>query len=715
MKKLYSELLQLSLKGLTVSALSWFALSATASTLEDISFQPSGTGFEVRLGLDDTAGLSPEIYVIDQPARIVLDLPDVQNAIDQKQYPLAIANAKDAVLLGTDDRTRLVLNLSSTSDYDYAIQGDTLVLTVAGSGSGSSAAPFAPSSSSASPSVRSSVGGAPTFSSAEEAGLVDFQFRRGADGEGNLMLEFNTDRVNADISQSGGVIRLSFFESTVEESLLRVFDVQDFATPVGTVSVRQVGEEARIEIRTVDEYDYLAYQADNSYVVSISPLTPAQEAEREKEFAYTGEPMTLNFQDIPVRSVLQLIADVAQLNLVASDSVTDNITLILKNVPWDQALDIVLRTKGLDKRQEGNILLIAPLAEIAERERLEVEANKQLEELAPLVTEFVRIRYADAEDLFNLLAADSSVGGGSQNQGQGQGTGEQANENLLSERGSAIVDSRTNTIILTDVQDKIDGFKAIIEQLDIPIQQVLIEARIVVADTSFRRELGVRWGIGGTRSVSDGDLDVGFGLRNSTGVDSNAFPVTDFGVVGTASNLALSFLTDSTLLGLELQALQEEGHGEIISQPKIVTGDKQTAEIRSGQEIAFNESTSSGAAALTFREAVLSLEVTPQITPDNRVILDLVINQDAISDQEEEVPLIDINELTTQVLVNNGETLVLGGIYQTSKIHGEEKVPFLGDLPYIGNAFKSTAVEETKQEILFFITPKILAEDLSVR
>ena len=728
MKKIYSKLICSGLAAVTLSILSVSTSNVLASTLETISFEPGvQDSFEVRIGLDDTAGVQPEVYVIDQPARIVLDLPGVDNAVTQKQYPLSLSNAKDAVLLGTDDRTRLVLNLNTATTYEYQIQGNTLVLQVGNSEVSAAPASVAVSSSDNASAPQSR---APRFDGASESGLIDFEFRRGAQGEGNLMLEFDTDRVNADISQNGSTIALRFFDADVDDQIERIFDVQDFATPVGTVSVRQVGSEARVEIRTIEEYDYLAYQADSSYVVSVKPLTPEQEAQRAREFAYTGERLSLNFQDIPVRSVLQLIADFTDLNLVASDTVSGNITLRLQNVPWDQALDIVLRTKGLDKRQEGNILMVAPLAEIAERERLEVEANKQLEELAPLVTEFIRIRYADAQDIFDLLSAEGSVGGSQDGQSSSAGGSDQGNENLISSRGSAVVDQRTNTIILTDTEDKVAGFIEVVNQLDIPIRQVLIEARIVAANTDFRRELGFRWGSAGARVINDGSNLVEFAGSRDSFVDggtsgffggTDTLDITDalavdLGVVAPTTSFALSFLSNSTLIDLELSALEEEGYGEIVSQPKVVTGDKQTAEIRAGQEIPFLEAASSGVATTSFREAVLSLAVTPQITPDNSIILDLEVTQDSIAEIAfGGEPVIDVNELRTQVIVENGETLVLGGIYQTNVINDETKVPFLGDIPILGRAFKNTIVVEEKMEVLFFITPKILAENLTAR
>jgi type IV pilus assembly protein PilQ len=470
-------------------------------------------------------------------------------------------------------------------------------------------------------------------------------------------------------------------------------------------------------------------------VVSVKPLTELELEERKSRFSFVGEKLSLNFQDIEVRSVLQLIADFTDMNLVASDTVTGKITLRLDNVPWDQALDIVLKAKGLDKRLEGNVLLVAPAVEIAERERLQVEANKQLQELAPLVTEFIRVKYADAKELFDLFDVDEQESGGS---GADDRT---ATKSILSERGSAIVDTRTNTIILTDTEDKIAQFRRLVDRIDIPVRQVEISARIVIATTDFAREMGVRWGIAGVKEV-DGDLVSFVGTRQGQKADgvidmftidsseidedgtvTNEHELTlgeslavDLGVqnsLGPSGSISLGLLTSDLFLDLELSALENSGYGEIASQPKVLTGDKQKAIIRSGQEIAYQEATSSGATNVEFKEAVLKLEVTPQITPDNRVILDLFISQDSLSTLVVGgVPALDITDIQTKALVGDGQTLVLGGIFQYQDFSGEEKVPLLGDIPYVGRLFKNKFSNSEKREILFFIPPKILDDQL---
>ena len=413
--------------------------------------------------------------------------------------------------------------------------------------------------------------------------------------------------------------------------------------------------------------------------------------------------------------MLQLIADFTDLNLVASDTVSGKITLRLNDVPWDQALDIVLKAKGLDKRQEGNILMVAPAAEIAERERLQVEANKQLEELAPLRTEFVRVRYADAGELFALF--DSESGGGDN---------ETATASILSERGSAIVDERTNTIILTDTEEKIAEFIRLINEIDIPIRQVLIEARIVEARDNLEHELGVIWGLAAVRSPNDDALVIGgsrdvlaepdtaVGFFDGTGsLDLGEATAVDLGVANPTGSLSLGFISDNTFIDLELSALEDESRIEIVSQPKILTGDKQEAVVRTGQEFPFEAATSSGATSVEFKEAVLMLSVTPQITPDNRVIMTLMITKDSVGQQlvTGEVPF-NVTQLETKALVGNGQTLVLGGVFETEALDQERKVPFLGDLPYLGRFFRQDIVRNEKTEILFFITPKIVDDVL---
>ncbi|MDZ7783135.1 MAG: type IV pilus secretin PilQ family protein [Halioglobus sp.] len=464
-------------------------------------------------------------------------------------------------------------------------------------------------------------------------------------------------------------------------------------------------------MKTTGNFDYLAYQTDDKYVLSVKPLTEDEVEARRDEFDYVGDRISLNFQDIEVRAVLQLIADFTDLNLVASDTVSGRITLRLQNVPWDQALELVLKTKGLDKRQVGNVLMVAPAAEIAERERQQIEANKQIAELAPLQSEFVRIRYASADEVVKLFKAGSEEGG-----------------RLISERGSVVVDKRTNSLILTDTAAKLADIRALIELVDVPVRQVMIEARIVIAQSDATRNLGIEWGGAYIDSSNDEILSVSGDTENVTGLNENiingdplevSFPgalLVDLGVTS-SSGFAVGFADKDLFLSAELSALEAEGSGEVVSQPKVITGDKQEAFIKSGTEVPFQESSASGATTVSFKEAVLELNVTPNITPDDRIILKLRINQDSVGELVAgefgaQIPTIDTTEIDTQVLVGNGETVVLGGIFQTEDIRSVNKVPFFGDIPYVGAFFRNESNTLEKTETLIFITPRILADTL---
>ena len=494
---------------------------------------------------------------------------------------------------------------------------------------------------------------------------------------------------------------------------MRRYDVTDFATPVETVDVKTTERGATLTLETAGNFDYLAYQTDNQYILSIKPLTQREVEERLDEFTYVGDRISLNFQDIEVRAVLQLIADFTELNLVASDTVSGRITLRLQNVPWDQALELVLKTRGLDKRQVGNVLMVAPAAEIAERERQQIEANKQIAELAPLKTEFIRIRYASAENIVNLFGAGSAEGG-----------------SLISARGSVIVDPRTNSLIVTETSAKLREIRDLIELVDIPIRQVMIEARIVIAQSNLDKELGISWGGGyldpdmnGNVLSASGDTNNVIGLNNSVIAGTQpalSYPgalLVDLGVATSTSGFAVGFTSNDLYLTAELSALEAAGQGEVVSQPKVITGDKQQATIQSGTEVPYQESSASGETTTSFKEAVLKLDVTPNITPDDRILLDLIVTQDSVGDLVPTgggglIPAIDTTELTTQVLVGNGETIVLGGVFKTEDIESVSKVPFLGDIPYVGAFFKNTATSKTKTETLIFITPRILADAL---
>lgn len=681
-----------------------------ASTLEAVNFRAlNQDSFEVEFQLSDSTPVDAQVFVIDTPARIVVDMAGVENSVEQRNFALSYDNVSEAVLLGTNDRTRMIVNMNVVAQYETRQQGNRFYLRVGSTDGASAPAPVSAAANNNAPVNRPSAVQATTT-------VQDLNFRRGEEGEGNLFLTLSSNRVNADVQRSGSEVLVQLYNTQLPERFRHTYDVVDFATPLSEFEASYDGTNTTIRMQTSDDFDYLAYQADQTYVIAVKPLTVEQEAQLAREFAYTGERLSLNFQDIEVRAVLQLIADFTGLNLVASDTVSGNITLRLENVPWDQALDIVLRAKGLDSRQDGNVLLVAPIAEIAEREAMQVEANRQLEELAPLRTEFIRIRYADAQNLYSLFAGggDTGADGGS-------------TTSILSARGSAIVDTRTNTIILTDTDEKILAFRELVNQIDIPIRQVMIEARIVIANTDFREELGVRWGGAGVRTLDGGNQVLQFSGSREAFADGGPLGAfngnnqielgdmlsVDLGVASATSSFGVAFLNDSAYIDLELSALENEGHGEIVSQPKVITGDKQTAMIRSGEEIAYQEASASGATAVAFKEAVLSLEVTPQITPDDRVILDLIVSQDSRGDiVAGGIPTIDVTSLETQVLVNNGQTLVLGGIFTQNTIQREDRVPVLGSLPIVGTAFRNTIDSREKREILVFITPKILSDSL---
>jgi len=706
--KQLAAVLSKAVVAIVASSVLFQAAFAEAAIVDGISFSAlPGGRFEVKL--DAASGLpEPKSYAIDSPARIVLEFEDTSSALEKKKYPLAFDNAQSVVVLSAGGKTRLIVNLQDPAGFETFQDAGGMRLHI-----GASSAESVASSSKGSVRGVSSTPG-PSDNAVSGKTVTDVDFRRGENGEGLVSIGLADANTTVDVSQVGQNIILNFYRTGLPEALNRKLDVVDFATPITTIDSKTDGASTQIVIAATGEYDYLAYQADDQYVVSVKRPTQEELEERKSRFEFTGEKLSLNFQDIEVRSVLQLIADFTDLNLVASDTVVGNITLRLRNVPWDQALEIVLKSKGLDKRQEGNVLLVAPAVEIAERERLQVEANKQLIELAPLVTEFVRIKYADARELFDLFNADDNEGGG------GGDDDENATSSILSERGTAIVDERTNTIILTDVQDKIDEFYRLVKVIDIPVRQVEIAARIVIASTDFRKEVGARWGVTAIRTSGDSTIGITGsrdGLDPTTGASFEDTLSVDLGVANPAGSLALGLLRDDTYIDLELSALENDGFGEIVSQPKLLTGDKQKAVIKAGTEIPYQSGTSSGETDIEFREAVLKLEVTPQITPDNRVIMDLNITQDTIGEivptsNGGSEPTIDVTEIETKVLVGDGQTLVLGGIFQMEELNGVEKVPVLGDIPYLGRLFRHNITDHTKREILIFITPRIVSDPL---
>ena len=669
-----------------------------ASDLIDIKFTAlPGDVTQMELIFDGKPP-TPGGYTIEKPARISLDLPGANSKLKSKYHKIGFGNARTATVVNAKGKARVIVSLSQLVPYAVQTSGDRLLVSMGKSVDVSEQATAATAATKNTDNAISRV--------------MNVDFRRGEQSDGQVQILLSNPKANVDIEQQGKKIIVTLKDTVLPPNMRRRLDVVDFATPVKFVDANMEGTNTVIYIEPEGQYDYLAYQADGVLSVNVKPITKAEKEKLAKEdFPYTGEKLSLNFQNIEVRAVLQLVADFTGQNLVASDTVGGGITLRLQNVPWDQALDLVLKTKGLAKRQMGNVLLVAPAEEIAAREKIELEAVRQVAELAPLLSEYAQLRYAKATDIASLLNSESG---------------------LMSARGTAVVDERTNTLLMKDTGENLDKIREAIALLDVPVRQVLIEARIVIANTSVGEKLGIRWGgagykandnsynlIGGSQStLSEGNEIL---INRAKGDDGGeiSFPdayVVDLGVsdVG-ATSLAVGIQTFDYLLDLELSAVETDGNAEIVSQPRVITADGQTASIQSGTEIPYQEASSSGATSVSFKSAVLRLEVTPQITPDDRIIMDLKINQDSIGEVTLAGPTIDTNALETQVLVENGETIVLGGIFRSEETNFTTKTPFLGDIPFLGVLFRRTEHVESKAELLIFITPRLVKDTLSTR
>ena len=683
------------------------SFNAHAVSLDDVSFSSlPGDRVQIKLAMSEPLSADPLNFTIDNPARIALDFPGVQLKLPSKSKNIGIGMANSLNAVEASGRTRVVINLTNPVSYSVDLEGSTVLVTLE-SGVGSSISPAMQMSS----------------SSASSGSIENIDFRRGTQGEGRIIVELSDSSIPIDMGVESGKIVIKYIDTQLPPALDRKLDVIDFATPVKQIDTRAEGNNVRMVIDTVNEdFDHLAYQSNKTYTIEFKPLSKEQlEQQKKDQFGYTGERLSLNFQNIEVRAVLQLIADFTGLNMVTSDSVSGNVTLRLKNVPWDQALDIILKSRGLSKREAGNVIMVAPAEEIAARERLELEAERQIEELAPLRTEFITVNYADASDLVTLIQQDAN--------------------NLLSERGTVSIDERTNTLIIQDVATSLAAIRGLISELDVPVRQVLIESRIVNADESFAKDIGVRFGYskntrkGGSlaRDTAGGTLEsndapfaaVGGGQPGNVAYDTftsfndgtNENLIVDLPAVPTdAASLALAVgKLGSYLLQLELSALIAEGRGEDIASPRVITANQTEAIIESGVQIPYQEASSSGATSVNFQDAVLSLRVTPQITPDDTIIMDLQVNQDTVSATTVlGVPAINTRSVATQVLVENGETVVLGGVYTSSDRRSVDRVPFFGDLPYLGWLFKRTNIDSSKSELLIFITPKIIKDSFAL-
>jgi type IV pilus assembly protein PilQ len=692
---------------LALVALTAFSITARAedpNKLESIDVQTlSGQQVQLKLHMSGPAP-EPLPFTIDKPARIAFDLPNTTLALASRRFDVRSGGVDTVLAAEANGRTRLVVNVDSLMPYTTKVDGNTIIVTL-GSQPGDTASKTAVARAGA------GVSGAPA-----ERAIRTIDFRRGNDGTGRVIVQLTDPRTPVNVRQEGNQVVVDFAGTLMPKNLMRRYDVMDFATPVQTVDAVRVEGSSRLVITAQGDFEQLAYQSDNQYTIEIKPSQKRAAADEKKE--YTGERLTLNFQDIDVRSVLQLLADTSGQNIVVSDSVTGNLTLRLQNVPWDQALDIVLRTKGLDKRRQDNVIIIGPTEELASREKAELAAHKEVQELSPTHTEFMQVNYAKVSDLAKLIKTAN------------------AKDSMLSPRGSLSVDERTNTLLVQDTSDKLADIRRLVQILDVPVKQVLIEARIVIVSDTFERDLGARFGVtSAQKSGSNGLLSItGNGVGADTMTQSAITNLTTTGKVtpvttpildnryqvnlpaaNTNGSIGISLLGGSYIVDLELSAAQNEGKSETISSPRVITANQKQATIMQGVEIPYQESASSGATTTQFKNAVLSLKVTPLITPDNRVILDLDVSDDSVGQQVTSatggsVPSIDTREIITQVLVNDGQTVVLGGILDTTKTKSANKVPFLADIPILGNLFKSTTDINNKTELLIFITPKILRE-----
>jgi type IV pilus assembly protein PilQ len=692
------------------------AQDPAARRLEAIDVQPlPGQRLELRLRLDGAAP-EPMTFTIDDPARIAVDLPNTTLALPSRRQDVNLGPLTTILAAEANGRTRIVLNMSSLTPYETRVSGDSVYIEIGGD----PAATFTAQPAGPGP------GGQPG-SAAEGRSINNIDFRRGPDGAGQVLVELNDPRTTVDVRQEGGRIIVDFANTTLPTELLRRLDVTDFATPVATVDAIRADRAARLVVTASGNYEQVAYQADNVFTLELKP-PPEVEQQQGSAFdadrEYVGDPLTLTFQDLETRAVLQLLADFSGLNIVVSDSVQGNVTLRLQDVPWDQALDIVMTTKGLDMRRNGNVIIVAPAEEIAAREQAQLEALSALQELEPLRSEFIQVNYAKAGDLAQLIS-----GGG-------------ANTNaLISERGSVAIDARTNTLLVQDTNDRLANIRRLVTTLDVQIRQVQIESRIVIVNDDYSRQLGVRFGstivkenssnglVSLTGSGSGSDTIVGSALNNLTGT-GQPFPVAiapvnqrynvNLPVANPAGSIALAILDSDYLVDLELSALQAEGNGEIYSTPRVIVSNNNQARIEQGVEIPYQESSSSGATTTQFKEAVLSLTVTPQITPDDRIIMDLLVTKDSVGENVASatggfVPSIDTRSVETQVLVNDGETVVLGGIYETESRDTFTKVPVLGDIPGLGYLFRSRNNLNNRAELLIFVTPRILRDGARIQ
>ena len=688
--------------GLAFPMASWAEPRITSVT----GLQQGGTDV-VRVELSEPLSSLPAGFAVQAPPRVAIDLPGVSNASGKSSIEINQGNVRSVSVASSGDRTRLVLNLKVPSNYHAEIQGKSLLISL------DSAVSPAPTTAAATPADTH-------FASSQNSDVLDLRdidFRRGTDGAGRVVVNLASTQVGVDLKQQGKDLVIDFLRSTAPAKLRRRLDVSDFGTPVQTITTTQAGDHVHMVVVAAGTWEHSAYQTDNQFVLEVRPAR----TDPNKLVAgpgYTGQRLSLNFQSIEIRSLLQIIADFSDFNVVTSDSVTGAVTLRLKDVPWDQALDIILQSKGLDKRRSGNVLLIAPKDELAAKEQVDLEAKKKIADLEPMRTQAFQLNYTKSDDVAKALLGNSTTGGGS------------ASSRLLSPRGTVLSEPRTNQLFISDIPSKLEEVQAMIARIDIASRQVMIEARIVEASDNFGRALGVKLGgdtfkplsVGNGRATIGGNYDaVGY---QSGQINTGTMPYTDTqfvnfgaqaGAVSSsaqAATFALSLFSASAsrFLNLELSALEEDGTGRIVSSPRVITADQVQAVVEAGDEVPYQQATSSGATSVVYLKATIRLQVTPQITPEGNVILDVDVNKDSLGTLTSVGYAVNTKHVKTTALVENGGTVVLGGLFQQNDSTTVDKVPFLGDIPFLGNLFKSTTKISNRTELLIFITPRIISD-----
>ena len=708
---------------------------ADALKLQSVDFTTlSGDNLQVQLTLSGPA-FSPRVFHTDNPARIALDLPGVANSLDKKPIPINVGNAETIQAIAASDRTRVVINLTELPPYSTRVEGNNIFVTLSKSKGALPPAPMAQPVASVRAPATPLANGYPTSGQ----GIRNIDFRRGDKGVGRILITLASPRTVADIREEGRKVIATFPNASLPPTLARRLDVMDFATPVQTIDSMEDASGAKLVITpATDEFDYSSYQLENLLTIEFRPLSKVEREEiKRKAFSYSGEKLSLNFQDIPVRSVLQILGDFTNLNIVASDTVGGNVTLRLNEVPWDQALDLVLKAKHLGKRQEGNIIQIMPLDELNKQTKEQLEAEKVVEELEPLKTEIIQLNYATAEDIKAVLTGESEdkattettstpiLGGGLATTKEQTTSNADRGKSLLTDRASVTIDPRTNQLIVKETAQNLERIRELLKLLDVPVRQVLIESRIVIANNDFSRELGSKFSVNSNprKQTIDGDNGPFTRLIRSNGFMANGDALSDLGagtaIAGPGGAIGFTVLKiGSYMLDLELSAAQREGRGEIVSNPRVLTADQAKAVIKQGVQIPFQATVALGGGSvntITFKDAFLELNVTPHITPDDNIRMELIVKKDSKGEAVGSNFAIDKREIDTEALVSNGDTVVLGGVYEGTKSNSVDKVPFLGDLPGIGFLFRRNQLVDQKKELLIFITPKIIKQELGQR